>query len=100
MVVTRSHRRPYRRSTFDDIMLPTLRYPRYGIPLRYTKKKQLHCSWFCSKKRRDKKHDDKKCDGKNTRRRTRTPLSIIPFRRWNHYYHSHIIAYTFHLARQ
>ena len=59
MVVTRSHRRPYRRSTFDDIMLPTLRYPRYGIPLRYTKKKQLHCNWFCSKKRRDKKHGDK-----------------------------------------
>jgi hypothetical protein len=89
MVVTRSHRRPYRRSTFDNIMLPTLRYPRYGIPLCYTKKK-----------RHDKKHGDKKCDGKNTRRRTRTPLSIIPFRRWNHYYHSHIIAYTFHLARQ
>ena len=86
MVVTRSHRRPYRRSTFDDIMLPTLRYPRYGIPLRYTKKK----------------HGDKKRDDKIICRRTvtHTPLSIIPFRRWNHYYHSHIIAYTFHLARQ
>ena len=86
---TRSHRRPCRRSTFHDTMLPTLRYPRYGIPLRYTKKK-----------RDDKNRHNKKCDDEISRRRTHTPLSIIPFRRWNHYYHSHTIACTFHLARQ